>query len=330
MKIGTKIGFVSAWLVLLVACDDGGSDTTSSTSSGSSMSTGAGGDGGAPSFEACAKQHPSGDVLICDEAFDTTPFVHLPEPTLGEDYMAMIGCDHFVDRDGAIHYRAASLPPLCDDPDTGGGNAEAAGHAFSLYRTRLDAKGAVTAFTRKLVIDEKNILRPLVNASADGSISAKKADGTFDLAPTLPIRVRFGEPSVLEAKDDGTTIYSLAGSVENFSAGALAANGTCSPPLSLAGEANPFGGATEVVIRFYRVPSMHGAGDDEGVVEYFVGGTSVGSAMDPAWFSPTSLLISTTPNPPLAEYSGIGHGTPGSIPTLNLKVVTQGGGPCTP
>ncbi len=102
------------------------------------------------------------------------------------------------------------------------------------------------------------------------------------------------------------------------------------PALTTAAAANPFGAAAQVRIQFYRVPSMHLPGDDEGVVEYFLDGTSNGSGMDPAWFSPVSALTSTKPATPLGEYSGFGHGTPGYVPTLQLNLVPSGGGVCMP
>ena len=106
-------------------------------------------------------------------------------------------------------------------------------------------------------------------------------------------------------------------------------DGSCAPPLASAGVAAPFGGSTDVVVRFQRVPSMHAPGDDEGVLDFLVDGASIGTDMGPSWFVGPAALVASTP-PALGAYTGTGHGTPGSIPNIDLTLVTGGGGACSP
>jgi hypothetical protein len=107
------VGFCGAVSMLFVACDDGGT-TTSTGSGGGSTSSSSSGTGGAPDFEACPTQHAEGSVLVCDEAFTEAPFIHLPAASATEDYVAMIACDHFVDRDGETHAASPGLVGLCE------------------------------------------------------------------------------------------------------------------------------------------------------------------------------------------------------------------------
>src|SRR5262249_48600170 len=136
-------------------------------------------------------------------------------------------------------------------------------------------------------------------------------------------------PAVLMDQSDDTTIYKLDAVVDTMSEGVTAADGKCLSPLSSAGESNPFGAAKQTKVTLTRVPSMHSAGDDEAVVEFFGDGRSMGSDMSPAWFLGPKDLIATKPLSP-ATYTGFGHGTPGSIPNLTVSIVKGGGMACVP
>ena len=322
-------------LGFLVGC--GGSDGPSSgpTSSGagggggaSSGSGGAGGSGGG-SVALCAKQHDEtagGDALIvCDDAFDTAPYVHLPDASATSDVMALDRCTSFIDRDGKQHPPSAAITKsLCMKFGT---DQDQRVHGWDLYKVTLDAKGEVTAFARYAVIDEKNLLRPLTGSAAEGKISKKKSDGHFNLDTSIPIRVSFGQPEVVQSEKDGTTSYQLVGTVENLSSGVTSADGPCLPPMS-SDSGNPFPGVTKAELWFFRVPSMHLPGDDEGVMDIRADGTSMGTTMAPAWFLGPATLFKTLTAPP--AYQGIGHGTPGDIPSVDLSVKKGGGATCSP
>ena len=65
------------------------------------------------------------------------------------------------------------------------------------------------------------------------------------------------------------------------------------------------------------------------MIEYLVDKSCAGSAMGPMWyFGPEALIGSSAVSFP--AYVGIGHGTPGSLPNLDLAPVKGGGGECVP
>ncbi len=340
--IRAHVGMIMAMTVMVtVGCGGsatpggtgGGGSTTGSTGSGGAG--GGGGSGGGQPFALCPTQHvittKGHDVIVCDTAFDEAPFVHLPPAEAGPphvDYVSMRACGSFVDRQGKQLELAPGLPSgsLCDD--TGGlPNDEALGHAFALYRATLDDQGRVSAFTRWAVIDEKNLLRVFAGRTLEGKISAKNGD-TFDFEPALPLRLSLGQPAVLTEQADGTTVYQIPTTIQNLSEATKGSDGSCLP--ALAGSAkDPFPGAKQVTLSLYRVPSMHGSGDDELVIEYLVDQNSAGSTMGQMWyFGPESLFLASPGA--LPTYDGIGHGTPGSLPNLKLTPVEGGGGACSP
>jgi hypothetical protein len=315
------------------ATDGAGGSTSSSTSTGTSTGTGSGGSGGGSAFAFCPVQHTittdGQEVIVCDTAFDTAPFVHLPPAETGAgavDYLALSLCQSFLDRDGKAHMLSPSAPmqSLCNGPDVNH-DYELLGHAFSIYRARLDADGAVTDFARWGVIDEKNLLRRFTGLELDGTISAKIGD-TYEAVPSMPIHLSLGQPALLTANPDGTSIYQIPATVSNLKNPAITADGKCIAAI-LGAPNEPFAGAKEVSISLSRVPSMHGPGDDQMIMEFFVDKVSMGSTMAPTWyFGPSSLFHA--PAGPLPVYEGIGHGTPGSLPNLTLTPVTTGGGGC--
>ncbi|HRI68897.1 MAG TPA: hypothetical protein PK156_31925 [Polyangium sp.] len=325
---------LSILVTLFSGCGDDSNQQSTTSSSSSSSTTSSSSSGDFVPYTICAEQHSRTDgVIICDKPFDTPPYVHLPPAAGLNDYMVS-DCASLWDRSG--NARTTIQGPLCD----GANVDEARLHAFSIYEVTLCGDSvdgpcgsgqpdAVWQFARYAVIDEKAFLAPFASSSAEGKISLRKADGSFELTPTLPIRISFGAPTVAMMQDDGTSAYRLDATVNNLTEGATAADGTCLAPLSAADSANPFGAATQVSLTLTRVPSMHGAGDDEAVVEFFADGTSLGTDMAPSWFIGPKQLIATTPLAP-GNYDAFGHGTPGAIPNLVVDLVSSGGTTCTP
>jgi hypothetical protein len=319
------------------ATDGSGGSTSASTSGATSTSTGtgSGGSGGGQAFAFCPAQHPittaGKEVIVCDTAYDKSPFVHLPPAEAGAapiDYMALAHCASFIDRDGKEHKLAPTAPvqALCTGPDVGQ-DYELQGHAFAVYRTTLDAGGLVTAFERWGVVDEKILLRPFSGIQLEGTISGKTGD-VYEAVPSVPIRLTLGQPALLTDKPDGTSVYQVTATIDNLSKTVMTAGGTCMAAIA-GGPKEPYPGAKEVTLSLTRIPSMHGPGDDEVILEYFIDKVSMGSAMGPMWyFGPESLFLA--PGGPLPDFVGTGHGTPGSLPNLALKVVTTGGGGCAP
>ena len=322
-----SISFIALQALMLPGC--GGDDAQATSSSSSSSSN-----GGFTPYDICAEQHLRDDkVIVCDKPFDAPPYVHLPPAGGLNDYMVS-DCTSLWDRDG--NARSSIQGPPCE----GFYVDEAHLHAFSIYEVTLCGDsidgpcGAVNPsmiwqFARFAVIDEKAFLAPMTMTSAEGKISAKKMDGTFELDPTLPVRVTFGAPTVSMAQNDGTSSYRVDATIDNLMMGTASADGNCMAPLSMAAAANPFGASTKTSLTLTRVPSMHVAGDDEGVVEFFADDTSLGSDMNPAWFIGPKDLINDKPLV-AAKYEGFGHGTPGSIPNITLEIVKGGGATCTP
>jgi hypothetical protein len=282
----------------------------------------------------CAEQHLRSDkVIVCDKPFDAPPYVHLPPADGLTDYMVS-DCNSLWDRDGQM--RPSIQGPPCD----GNYADEARLHAFSIYQVTLCGDsidgpcGAGTPtnvwqFATYAVIDEMAFFAPLASTIADAKISTKKVDGSFDLAPTLPVHLTFGAPAVLMPQSDGTTSYHIDATIDNLTSGITDSAGNCMAPLSSAGTNNPFGMAKQVSLTLTRVPSMHAPGDDEAVLEFFADGQSLGTDMNPNWyFSPRDLIA---PTPLVAKtYEGFGHGTPGAIPNLTVNIVKGGGTTCTP
>jgi hypothetical protein len=317
---------------ILCGCSDGDNQpTTSSSSSSSSTSSSS---GGFMPYTICAEQHTRADkVIVCDKPFDAPPYVHLPPAGGLTDYMVS-DCNSLWDRDGNAH--ASIQGPLCD----GSYVDEARLHAFTIYEVTLCGDSidgpcgsgqplTVWQFAPYAVIDEKAFFAPIAGASAEGKVSVKKVDGSFELDPTLPVRVTFGAPAVLMEQSDETTSYHVDATIDNLKAGIMDAAGNCMASLASAGASNPFGSPMQVTLTLTRVPSMHSPGDDEAVIEFFADGQSLGSDMNPSWyFSPRDLIAST----PLTAkmYEGFGHGTPGAIPNITLDIVQGGGSACTP
>jgi hypothetical protein len=101
------------------------------------------------------------------------------------------------------------------------------------------------------------------------------------------------------------------------------------PALSSHGAQAPFSPGADVFFTVGRVPSMHAFGDDELVFVLYAGGGWSGSIMARSWFfTPLDLLKPSLG--PAGTYSGVGHGTPGTIPLLELRPASGGGAPCTP
>src|SRR5215471_9792250 len=106
LGLNRKVVFVTGLVALAaVACGGGGNETSSnpSTSSSTGGGGGMGGGGGSGPFQICPEQHVlQSGVIVCDKAFDTAPFVHLPPAGGLNDYYAL-DCKDFTDRDGNHH-----------------------------------------------------------------------------------------------------------------------------------------------------------------------------------------------------------------------------------
>jgi hypothetical protein len=207
-------------------------------------------------------------------------------------------------------------------------------HAFAIYRITVDEGGKVSSWKPFVLLNERLMLAPFEGRVLEGKIARRDVSGqdSYELETALPIRLRIegvvGSQEAWENLPEDMEPLSLRLVVENLDTSVTASDGTCMALLRSHGDADPFAGAGEISIVGRRHPSMHTFGDDEFVFEYFEDGVTKGSVMDRAWFVAPGAVIGA--KPALSEtYSGTGHGTPGAIPNIDLKLAEGGGGACT-
>jgi hypothetical protein len=265
----------------------------------------------------CLKQRSDtagGGSLFCGALFDQDPRVHLPASLPGTAYAAASG-DAFV----AIGGGPYPLPPASEL------GPEMRRHASVLYEIKIQ-DGKVAAFRPAVVFDEALFLAPLMGRSFEGSISKRLGTGRFEGIPTLPVRVRISAERY-QGSADPASPFQLKAGIANLASGVTAADGSCMPALSASGSQAPFPAGAEVILPVGRVQSMHGYGDDEFVFELYAGDALMGSLMARQWFfGPLDLVKG--PLVVSGAYAGVGHGSPGTIPYLELKPVDGGGAPC--
>jgi hypothetical protein len=323
-----RLAFLASLSLLLGACggDPASEASAASGSGGGSSSGGSGGD----ALEVCPVQHPAttGDdhaVVVCDEPHPAAPRVRLP-------------AKHAAPGDAAaqIAYGWLSGPELrtIDGEtfavDPGDLETEHVRLAFTFYRLEIDASAALIAWKPAVVVDEGVLLAPLLGRAAEGLVSARVADMEFDLETTLPIRVRFDAVVA-----DDQQVFSLPagvrkelrGVIENLEDAVTADDGSCLPALASHGDADPFLGASTASLIGIAAPSMHTLNDNHFVVVYVLDEVSGGSVMGPAWF-PTLEPLATGEEVVFGPYSGAPHGSPTSIPSIDLSLVDGGGAAC--
>lgn len=266
----------------------------------------------------CRTQHEvegqTGTVVVCDELYPEAPFVHLPAPPPGKVYAGM-DAEGFVTADGTSY-------PV-DDLEVQ--EAEQRRHSLALYELTVDA-GVVTDYRVAVTFPESFFVEPWLGVAAEGNISRLIGEDEFEFDATLPVRVEFhAEP----AEDPlAPSEYDVLASIANLEQAVRASDGSCMPALTSHGDEAPFAAGSNVQLRAQRAPSMHAFGDDEFVIFIVVDGQTWGSMMNSQWYrGPLDLVKGTVE--PSGTYLGIGHGTPGSLPTLEVKVVEGGGQPCT-
>jgi hypothetical protein len=256
------------------------------------------------------------DVVNCEALYDQPPRAHLPIPAASSAYAALSG-DSFTTLAGQS-YPYPAVP--------GSGDPEVRRHASALYEIKI-LNGKVESFRPAVVFAESLFVAPLMGKSFEGMISKKSGTGgRYEYDPSLPVRVRILSERFQAELNDGMD-YELKVSILNLTGAITAADGSCLPGLATYGAQAPFASGSDVLLTVGRVPSMHAFGDDEMVFAYYIGGVPSGSVMSRTWFfSPLDLIKAT---PALSgAYLGIGHGAPGSIPSLRLGPASAGGEAC--
>lgn len=269
--------------------------------------------------DVCAQQQnmrtPDGhEVILCEALYAQAPRIQLPSPPPSTVY-AMMTADAFITTDGLTFTRARS-----NEID-----AEIRRHASALYAITIQ-NGQVASFRPAILFHEALFIAPLIGRTFEGFISAKTSNGRYEPIPSLPIRLQItSEPYTGPIKP--ASAYSVKAKITNYNQALTASDGSCMPSLRSHGPQAPFASDEGPTLLIGRVPSMHAFGDNELVIEILEGGTSLGSLMSVEWFfTPLDLLHNTLAV--TGTYSGVGHGTPGYIPMLELQAVTSGGITC--
>ncbi|MFO0550484.1 MAG: hypothetical protein U0271_18965 [Polyangiaceae bacterium] len=316
MRLGGFAWCGLAALALSVACGDSGVG-----GSGGSGGTGAGGAGGDDVYPACPVQRVDDwdgvKIVACEQAFTEPPFIHLPPDT---DTARFVEYRVHPLEGGVTIDRGGVETPVTD----GSFDGEEERRASLLYEVETESEMVVCPF---VLIEEPVFFQTfMLGATFDGLIAARLADGSFELTPTIPIRLR-----VVGVEMDDTGRYGGTVEIENLLESVTAADGSCVPSLESAGEANPFFGAAQADASFTRVANMHQIGDDHLVLGYRVDGVAAGSTMSPdSFFFPSYLMSPNDPPFALDHYEGSPHGNPTSIPAISLDRALGGGEPCTP
>jgi hypothetical protein len=267
----------------------------------------------------CAAQHVEGDVTVCDALYDTAPLVHLPKSDATRAYAALkadpiTNTSAFVTEDGTTY---PYTPNFMTDP-------EYERHALAIYELTL-AGGQVKSFRPAITFEESTFVAPFMGQSFEGTIARRVGAGQFAMETSLPIRVEITNETATPANGSE---YKAKAVIANLDRAVKASDGSCMPALSSYGAEAPFDAGAKVTLDIGRAPSMHVFGDDEFTISYVVNGTPGGLLMGPTWFrGPLDILNDSLS--PSGTYSGTGHGSPGSMPELDLDPATGGGDPCT-
>ncbi len=267
------------------------------------------------------------DVIVCEELFAEAPFIRPPPDEAPFAFGATDG--------SMLYLRDAEPRPLTTEESALMGlgvenDSEAKRFGYALYRFELGDAGTVVASTPVILVEDAAFLSFLSDVTLEGLISRRDDDpntpNDFEDPPTLAIRLRFAAASTPSDNSDPSldaiSTSELALVVENLTDGVLASDGSCLAPITDAGAESPFDGAAPE-LKGLRVPSMHGPGDNEFVID----GAQLVNHMTPGWIVlPHHLLTSTSFTFEDADF--MPHGNPFSMPRLSLSVVTSGGGAC--
>lgn len=270
--------------------------------------------------EVCAEQRVttvSGrDVVVCERPFEEAPHVRLPENTATRVF-AELRTEEAVDTDGETYSFRPSLEEHAElDKD----------HAVTLYAVTLSG-GAIESYVPAVVFDDRLFLEPFAGQAYEGKITKRVAEGEWEDEATLDVRMELG--TALREDPSQAGFYQAEVTFVNLSEGVTSAAGGCMPSLLSHGAEAPFSEGVDVLWKAGRVPSMHGYGDDQFVFSFFEDGVSTGgSIMSIGWYRGPLDLVNGTAHSD-GEYSGIGHGTPDTNPTVVVSAAAGGGEPCT-
>ena len=265
--------------------------------------------------DVCARQHAETtsdgyDVVVCEELYAEAPLVHLPKTEEGHAYAGIVGTG-FVTADGA-------------SPSGGSIAPEDKRHGVALYEVELDGN-RVTDYRPVLVFEQALLLKPFLGNVFEGTISRGAGEQGFVFEPSLPVRLKVLADAPTKAAD-GT--YEARAVIENLDQAISGSDGSCLPALTSYGDEAPFAAGTTLEILLERAPSMHEFGDDHVLIAFSDGRDLHGSLMAAEWYRGPIDIVRNTLSP-TGTYQGRGHGSPGSLPSVDLDPASGGGEACS-
>jgi hypothetical protein len=308
----------------------------------------------------CATQHAGtsadGDgVVVCDQAYQALPFVRPPKDGKTTFYVGisdMMEGGRMITRDGHAYALADSSGKVLSFTSSTTNAIVKSIHMpsnrnlYTLYKVsgEIDT-GTEPIFKTKVDVIKATSIKPVIIISGkaidtaqtfgawEGTVAARKDASTFDPNKRVAVRIKFSTIDKTAAHfatwQGGTSLkdgdyYTVHGTVENFSNGVVADDGSCMPSLASLGTQNPFAKAASGDVSLERIGGMHFAGDDEDVLTMPQGaeGWSLTAMGSFGRFLPADFI---------STKAGSGEMTPHGTPSgagIELSAVTNGGGAC--
>jgi hypothetical protein len=308
----------------------------------------------------CTTQHEGksadGDaVIICDQTYQTLPFVRPPKDSASTFYVGisdMMEGGKLVTRDGHAYELADSSGKVLSVTSSTTNALVKSIHMpsnrnlYTLYKVTGEVgTGTDPIFKTKVDVIKATSIKPVIIISGkaidtaqtfgawEGTVAARKDASTFDPNKRVAVRIKFSTIDKIVAHfatwQGGTTLkdgdnYVVNGTIENFSDPVVAADGSCMPSLASLGANSPFAGAANGDVSLERVGGMHFAGDDEHVLTMPQGaeGWSLTAMGSFGRFLPSDFISTKAGSGAMTP-----HGTPSGA-GIELEAVTKGGGSC--
>ncbi len=245
---------------------------------------------------ACPKVDMSGDVPLCTRLFDKSAGVRLPANTADQPFGAISRSGQFfIDSRGErFGLEPAKRPPETIDRS----------YATTVYRAKV-VDGVATSLEPILRVTEEAILTHTFGGRVlSGTISARQADGSYDVRPNLPVVIRLADHAAKGA---------LYGSIVNADRAVRIGTGRCVPTLPGTFD-NPLVDGYSSNVSLRRSPSMHLLYGDQLVLHWSEDSSGMGDAFYP------SVATVMGADPISKKWRVVQHGNPTSGPALNLQL----------
>ncbi len=267
------------------------------------------------------------EIVECLALHDEAPYVRLPEDSDERRFVGLNPDRAVVEfRGGEVALNEDAMELLAPEYE----DWDEPRYAYLLYEVELDGEELKSVKPALMFNGEVFLHYNLAGLALEGLISAfDEMEGgapRFELEPSLPIRVGFGEEieqREMAPQGGSFRVYQLKGTITNLTEGVLGAGDDCIPALADEPETNPFFEAHTGEVEVIRYANMHTGFDDVIVVDWPTGGDNMGG--EDLFARPIDLLRRDEVSGP---YHGTPHGTPWSSPTMDVEPVDGGGGPC--